>query len=82
MRNFDSQMPEFDDIKYILEAGRFAPSFLNLQPWHFIVIKDENTKNFLYNLSGGQPHVAKAPVIIACCADLSIFDYENYREKD
>ncbi|MBR2386070.1 nitroreductase family protein [bacterium] len=81
LRNFDSQMPEFDDIKYILEAGRLAPSFLNLQPWHFIVIKDENTKNFLYNLSGGQPHVLKAPVIIACCADLSVFDYENYREN-
>jgi len=80
LRNFDSQMPEFEDIKEILEAARLAPSFLNLQPWHFIVIKDENTKNLLYNLSGGQPHVLQAPVIIACCADLSVFDYENYTE--
>ena len=81
LRNFYEQMPDFDDIKDILEAGRLAPSFLNLQPWHFIVIKDENTKNLLCNLSGGQPHVQKAPVVIACCADLSVFDYENYREN-
>ena len=79
LRNFDSKMPEFDDIKDILEAGRLAPSFLNLQPWHFIVIKDENTKKILCNLSGGQPHVLKAPVVIACCADFGVFDYENYK---
>ena len=80
LRNFDSKVPSFEDIRDILEAGRLAPSFLNLQPWHFIVIKDENTKNLLYNLSGGQQHVLNAPVIIACCADLNVFDYENYRE--
>lgn len=81
LRSFAPQMPEFDDIKDILEAGRLAPSFLNLQPWHFIVIKDENVKNLLYNLSGGQQHVLDAPVVIACCADLRVFDYENYREN-
>ena len=80
LRNFDTEkIPTFDDIRDIIEAGRFAPSFLNLQPWHFIIIKDESTKTLLYNLSNGQSHVAQAPVIIACCADLSVFDYEKYR---
>ncbi len=80
LRNFDSTVPSFDDIKDVLEAGRLAPSFMNLQPWHFIVIKDENNKKLLHQLSGGQPHVLQAPVIIACCADFSVFDYENYRD--
>lgn len=80
LRNFSSKVPSFEDIRDILEAGRLAPSFLNLQPWHFIVIKDENTKNFLYNLSGCQPHILQAPVIIACCADLSVFGFEKYKE--
>ena len=80
LRSFDTEKaPSFEDIRDILEAGRLAPSFLNLQPWHFIVIKDENTKNLLYNLSGGQSHILSAPVIIACCADLNVFDYENYK---
>ena len=81
LRNFDKiKSPSFEDIRDILEAGRLAPSFLNLQPWHFIVIKDEATKNILFNLSGGQPHVLQAPVVIACCADFNVFDYENYKE--
>ena len=45
----------------------------------FIVIKDENTKKVLYNLSQGQAHILSAPVVIACCADFGVFDYENYR---
>ena len=31
----------------ILEAGRRAPSAMNLQPWHFIVITDQRTKEAL-----------------------------------
>ena len=50
LRNFSSKVPAFEDIRDILEAGRLAPSFLNLQPWHFIVIKDENTKNMVARL--------------------------------
>ena len=50
LRNFDTEkIPTFDDIRDIIEAGRFAPSFLNLQPWHFIVIKDKNMKNITSN---------------------------------
>ena len=79
LRNFDNKMPSFDDIRDILEAARLAPSFLNLQPWHFIVIKDDETKTLLYNLSGCQGHVLQAPVVIACCTDLSTFDFEKYK---
>jgi nitroreductase len=30
-----------DTIKKIIEAGRLAPSAMNSQPWHFIVIKNK-----------------------------------------
>ncbi|NOY69270.1 MAG: nitroreductase family protein [Deltaproteobacteria bacterium] len=40
VRNYKKdQVPEFM-IKRILEAGRFAPSAGNSQPWKFIVIRD------------------------------------------
>jgi len=32
-----------DVIRKIVEAGRLAPSAMNLQPWHFIVIKNRDT---------------------------------------
>ena len=79
LRNFSSKMPSFEDIRTILEAGRLAPSFLNVQPWHFIVVKDDNMKKLLFDLSNSQPHVLQAPVIIVCCADLNCFGYENFR---
>ncbi|MDE1798257.1 MAG: nitroreductase family protein [Candidatus Micrarchaeota archaeon] len=30
-----------EDLYYILEAGRWAPSAGNSQPWHFVVIQDK-----------------------------------------
>lgn len=41
-------------IKKIIEAGRLAPSAMNSQPWHFIVIKNKLTLKELgaYCLSG------------------------------
>jgi len=37
----DKKIPK-STIKEIIEAGRFAPSAHNSQPWHFVVIDDRN----------------------------------------
>lgn len=42
----DKQVPE-ELIKRILEAGRFAPSAGNFQPWKFIVVRDPNILTLL-----------------------------------
>ncbi|MEM2936737.1 MAG: nitroreductase family protein, partial [Candidatus Bathyarchaeia archaeon] len=41
-------------INRIIEAGRLAPSAMNLQPWHFIVIRNKETLKELgkYCMSG------------------------------
>jgi nitroreductase len=45
VRNYKKkQVPEFM-IKRILEAGRFAPSAGNCQPWKFIVLRDPEIIN-------------------------------------
>ncbi|MDE1798652.1 MAG: nitroreductase family protein [Candidatus Micrarchaeota archaeon] len=31
------------ELRFILEAGRWAPSCLNIQPWHFLVIRQPKT---------------------------------------
>ncbi len=38
------QVPEFM-VKRILEAGRFAPSAGNSQPWKFVVLRDPEIIN-------------------------------------
>lgn len=61
-------------LRAVLEAGRRAPSWENVQPWHFIVVRDPATKEKLMRLSRGQKFVAKAPAIICVCGDLSAWD--------
>ncbi|MBC7221995.1 nitroreductase family protein [Candidatus Bipolaricaulota bacterium] len=36
-----------EELSKILEAGRWAPSYANSQPWVFIVVKSEETKKKL-----------------------------------
>jgi len=52
----------------ILEAGRIAPSAKNIQPWHFIVIKDPGIKKRVAEASRSQLFMADADVIICGCA--------------
>src|SRR3990172_6858970 len=44
-----------DVIRKIVEAGGLAPSAMNLQPWHFIVIKNRDKLKKLgkFFISGG-----------------------------
>ncbi|MEM2935797.1 MAG: nitroreductase family protein [Candidatus Bathyarchaeia archaeon] len=52
-------------LEQVLEAARLAPSAGNRQPWHFIVVKDPETRQRL----GIASWAAEAPVVIVGCAD-------------
>jgi 5,6-dimethylbenzimidazole synthase len=43
-RAFDSAEVTQEQLSYILEAGQWAPSPLNAQPWEFIVVSDKGVK--------------------------------------
>ena len=69
------------ELEAILEAGRWAPSYANSQPWTFVVVRDEGTKKKLGDLveriafaRRGQfavsgKGVGDAPVVIAVVLD-------------
>lgn len=61
-------VPE-EDIEYILEAARLAPSWANSQCWKFIVVIDPEIKEEL--AKAGNSWIAAAPVVIVACADPS-----------
>ena len=48
----DKSIPD-DVINKIIEAGRYAPSALNKQPWKFIIITDKNTIGELSSIVKG-----------------------------
>ena len=63
-----------EDLKTILEAGRLAPSWMNVQSWKFILIKSQENKDLLSELSIGQQQVKNANALIVCIADTNAWE--------
>ncbi len=68
IRKYKPRPVEKEKLERVLEAGRLAPSAVNRQPWHFIVVTDPSVREAL-RASYGQDWFVNAPVIIAACAD-------------
>ena len=62
----EDEIPE-EVLLRVMEAARLAPSGKNLQPWKFILVKDEDLKEKLARAARGQMFIAQAPVIIVVC---------------
>lgn len=73
----DKPIPD-NVLNQILEAGRLAPSWVNVQPWKFIVVKSQQTKDLLSEAAGGQLQVKNAQVLICCIADLDSWNKTNF----
>ncbi len=80
IRRYEEKDVPDEVLAKILEAGRRAPSWENVQPWHFIIVRERETKEKLSALCKGQKHVARAPVLILCCGDLSAWDKPKNKE--
>jgi len=72
---------EKEKIVKVLEAGRRAPSWGNVQPWRYIVVQDKARKGELAKVAGGQPHISTAPVVIVCCGLTEAFSQKMHRES-
>ncbi|MTI81226.1 MAG: nitroreductase [Firmicutes bacterium] len=77
VRKFKDMGIEKEKILQVLEAGRIAPSAVNYQPLHFIVLTDENIKNKVAELYPVK-WLKDAPVIIVACGDHS----KSWKRKD
>lgn len=75
IRKFKTDPIDDEKLNLILEAGRWAPSFSNLQPWKFFVIKNQNLKNTLdIAVKESVLHlgIKEAPVVIIVSVDRKI----------
>jgi len=68
---FNSTPIKDEQLNLVLEAGRWAPSWANTQPWRFIVIKDKETKEKICSMVMGITNInmKDAPVCIAVCVN-------------
>ena len=60
----DTDIPE-DTIDKILEAGRWAVSGRNSQPWRFVIVKDKKVKHELSRLTKYESFIETSNVSIA-----------------
>ena len=60
------------DMETLLRAGMAAPSCCNIQPWHFIVVKDQAVRQQMADAFGPAKPAAKAPAVIIVCGDMQI----------
>lgn len=70
IRKFTDEPVSSDDLKKILEAGRWAPSGLNNQPWRFLIITSDDQRKKLLEDYTKYAHVVRAAnVLIAVFLD-------------
>jgi nitroreductase len=75
IRKFKPDPIDEEKLEKVLEAGRWAPSFSNLQPWRFIVTKDQKVKDGLDRAAKESVlpmGISEAPVVILVCVDRRI----------
>lgn len=80
VRAFTSEPVSNEDVQRLLEAAIRAPTAGNLQPWHFIIVRNTESKRKLVDVAHGQSFIAEAPVVIVACADPRV-SQARYRQR-
>lgn len=80
VRNFLQQDIPESTLTRILEAGCWAPSAGNLQPWYFYVIKNQEIKRKVAEACFEQNQIENSPVSIVILADPARSN-EKYGER-
>lgn len=78
IRKYKDQKISSQDINTMLKAAMYAPSAMNTQAWHFIVIED---KNILLNTLQSIPYaemLKQSTAAILVCGDSSIEKNESW----
>ncbi len=66
----DQPIPD-ETLMRILEAGRWAGSAKNTQPWRFIIVKERSTLNRLAGCGNYASHLHEAPLAIVVVTEPS-----------
>nr|WP_314463150.1 nitroreductase family protein [uncultured Clostridium sp.] len=70
VRRYQNKEVEKEKVIQILESARLAPSGSNTQPWTFVIVESETTKEELSIADHNQKWMLEAPVFIVCVADI------------
>ncbi len=71
VRNYKPTKIEEDTLLLVLEAFRVAPSAVNFQPWHLIIVSANENKERIYS-AYPREWLKTAPILLVVCGDHSV----------
>ncbi|MBR1509517.1 MAG: nitroreductase family protein [Bacteroidales bacterium] len=71
VRSYTEEPVSDAQIQTILKAAMAAPSGMNVQPWRFVVVKDQAVKDALCKDSFNKM-IGQAPVVIVVCGETTV----------
>lgn len=72
VRKFTDEKVTDEQVETILEMAMYAPTYMNRQPWHFVVIRNTGLQEQLGETLGIRPYIQEASVVIAVYGDPEI----------
>lgn len=69
IRRYRSDAVDDEKLQAILQAGRWAPSASNRQPWHFIVIRNKEMREKLAEIHNYGRFMRESPIVIVVLGD-------------
>ena len=69
IRAYEDKPVEADKVDKLLRAAMAAPSAVNAQPWHFVVVTQCEALQALSECNPYAAYVAQAPLAIVVCGD-------------
>lgn len=70
VRSYQDKPVEDSKVEKLLRAGMAAPSAVNVQPWHFIVVKNKATLQKIAEITPNARMAKEAPLAIVVCDDM------------
>ena len=65
-----------EDLDTILEAGRLAPSSMNIQPWKFIQVTNPELREHLWQAGFNQDKIKDAPHVIVLASRTNLTQHD------
>ena len=70
VRSYADQPVSDQQVETMLRAAMAAPTGMNVQPWRFVVVRDQAVKDKLAGPRGGM--IAQAPVVFVICGETTM----------
>ena len=82
IRRYKDREVSDEQVERLLRAAMNAPSARNLQPWHFVVIREREKLDSVPEFHPFSQMIREAPVAVLICGDVEVQERHGYLAAD